>query len=340
MHPFRPKSCGLVLGQNQIGCAAYRPLRYARLAAYRSQISQGCAARSQEAQGVAATLSLCLGIRALGKSRRCLRQGSEISEAPERGSVADCQPEAVENVSQAVDAVPNRNCPNCLRPRKVCLCEALPEVVETDTQVVLFTHPKEVKRSLCTGPLLELCLKRIIKFVGKEFPDPEDNPALHEQLCQGGRPCFLLYPGPEASDVADIASKSPVTLILIDARWRQARIMLNRSTWLQALPRVSLPHKQSGYIWRQQPASGCVSTLEAVSEALNFLEGDGARIKSLLLRPFEKMVQLQCQFTPNAKDKNANLGLPMSGEKENANPLWDRSRRRKRRRNKQRLDFA
>ena len=329
MHPFfRPKCCQLVLGQNLQCANACRPLGCARLAAR-------CAAHQEPKglAGLAATVSLCLGIRCKvpEKSRRCVGQGS----------VADLQPEAVEHLGQAADAVPKRNCPNCLRPQRVCLCEALPEVVETDTQVVLFTHPKELKRSLCTGPLLELCLKKIIKFVGKDFPDPEDDPALHEQLCQGGRPCFLLYPGPEASAVAEIASKTPVTLIVIDARWRQAQIMLNRSTWLQALPRLSLPHKESGYIWRQQPASGCVSTLEAISEALNFLEGnDGARIKSLLLRPFEKMVQLQCQFTPNAKDKNANLGLSMSVEKENANPFWNRSRRRKRRQKKESLDFA
>lgn len=226
-----------------------------------------------------------------------------------------------------------RNCPKCRRPRRVCLCKAIPEAPqETSTQVVLFTHPKELKRSLCTGPLLELCLKRIIKMVGKVFPDPEEDPALHAQLSEGERQCFLMYPGPETLDVSEIAARpSPVTLILIDARWQQARIMLNRSTWLQGLPRVSLPHQQSGYIWRQQPAPGFVSTLEAVSEALNFLEGDeGAQIKASLLRPFEKMVQLQCQFTPNAKDKNANLGLPAGVAKENANPLWNRSRRRKR----------
>eukprot|EP00438_Fugacium_kawagutii_P007967 Skav221212 [mRNA] locus=scaffold2467:141955:143483:- [translate_table: standard] len=225
-----------------------------------------------------------------------------------------------------------RNCPKCRRPRRVCLCEAIPKAPqETRTQVVLFTHPKELKRSLCTGPLLELCLKRIIKMVGKAFPDPEEDPALHAQLSQGGRECFLMYPGPKTFEVSEIArTQSPVTLILIDARWQQARIMLNRSTWLQALPRVSLPHQQSGYVWRQQPAPGFVSTLEAVSEALNFLEDEGAHIKASLLRPFEKMVQLQCQFTPNAQDKNANLGELALPAKENANPLWNRSRRRKR----------
>lgn len=226
-----------------------------------------------------------------------------------------------------------RNCPSCHRPRRVCLCDALPnELVETRTQIVLFTHPKELKRSLCTGPLLELSLKKMIKFVGKEFPDPEDDPKLHEQLNQGGRRCFLMYPGPHASEVAEISSVSPITLILIDARWQQARIMLNRSEWLQALPRVTLPHQQSGYIWRQQPAPGCISTLEAVSEALSHLEDEGAQIKSSLLRPFERMVELQCQFTPNAKDKNADLGLSTGVAKETANPLWNRSRRRKRRR--------
>ena len=280
-----------------------------------------------------ATVSLLLGT--ICKQCRLVTLGRK----PTPNIVARCQPHGV----GIEHTTPSRNCPKCLRPRRVCLCETLPEVIETSTQIVLFTHPKELKRSLCTGPLLELCLKRVIKFVGKEFPDPEENPSLHEQLCQGGRQCFLLYPGPEALDVSEIAvTVSPVTLILIDARWQQARIMLNRSSWLQELPRLSLPHQQSGYIWRQQPAAGCISTLEAVSEALKVLEGnEGARIKSLLLRPFEKMVQLQCQFTPNATDKNADLGLPLGVAKENANPLWNRSRRRKRRRNSaQNLDLV
>ena len=247
-----------------------------------------------------------------------------------RGTRCHCRHAQVD-AEQLAEA--GRNCPSCHRPRRVCLCDALPnELVETRTQIVLFTHPKELKRSLCTGPLLELSLKKMIKFVGKEFPDPEDHPKLHEQLNQGGRRCFLMYPGPHASEVSEISSVQPITLILIDARWQQARIMLNRSEWLQALPRVTLPHQQSGYIWRQQPAPGCISTLEAVSEALSHLEDEGAQVKSSLLRPFERMVELQCQFTPNAKDKNADLGLSTGVAKETANPLWNRSRRRKRRR--------
>ena len=235
----------------------------------------------------------------------------------------------------------SRKCPKCQRPKRVCLCDALPEkLIETQTQVVLFTHPKEEKRSLGTAPLLQLCLKRTIKFIGKEFPDPEDNPSLHEQLRQGGRKCFLMYPGPDASQIASLHEASPMSLILIDARWEQARIMLNRSDWLKTLPRITVPHQQSGYVWRRQPAPGCISTLEAAAEALQVLEAHGDQVKQTLLAPFEKMVNLQCQFIPNAQDKNADLHNPLgSVAKENANPLWSRSRKRKRRR-KQKLGVS
>lgn len=274
---------------------------------------------------------LALAVTAIAKTKPLVPSLGQVRRPPVR-SVARCV------------AVPEgRNCPSCGRPRRVCLCDALPEgPMDTRTQVVLFTHPKEVKRSLGTAPLLQLCLKRTIKLVGKVFPDPEENPSLHEQLRLGGRQCFLLYPGPTAVQVAEIStSPVPKTLILIDARWEQSRIMLNRSDWLQNLPRITLgTQQQSRYIWRRQPAPGCISTLEAAAEALHFLEGQGALsapgapsdIKSALLAPFEKMVQLQCQFTPDARDKNADLQQLGGLANENANPLWNRRRKWKRRR--------
>ena len=149
--------------------------------------------------------------------------------------------------------------------RKLCLCSVLPpKPLDTITRLVLFTHPKEKRRALGSGPLLQLCLMNIIEVVCKEFPEPLEDTALHEKLTEDNRQPFLVYPGPTATQltpgVRDLLPTS-LTLIFIDARWDQARIMLNRSDWLQELPRVSLPSSlQSRYRFRKQPEPGCLST--------------------------------------------------------------------------------
>ncbi|CAE7214475.1 ABC1K1, partial [Symbiodinium sp. CCMP2456] len=226
--------------------------------------------------------------------------------------------------------------------RKLCLCAALPQRrLDTKTRVVLFTHPKEKRRALGSGPLLQLCLSNITEFVGKEFPDPLEDSALHDKLVEAGRQPVLVYPGPKAVELVPgcqtEAFTSPVTLIFIDARWDQARIMLNRSAWLQGLPRLRLRRLRSRYRFRRQPEPGCLSTLEAAAEALQALEPGTSGLREALLAPFEEMIRLQSQFLPDQQDKNPIGGLFLEGEgleaaKENAHPSWNRRRKRRHRR--------
>ena len=226
--------------------------------------------------------------------------------------------------------------------RKLCLCAALPQRrLDTSTRVVLFTHPKEKRRALGSGPLLQLCLSNITEIVCKEFPDPQEDAALHKKLVEGGRQPVLVYPGPKAVELVPgfqaEAFSSPLTLIFIDARWDQARIMLNRSEWLQSLPRARLPTLQSRYRFRRQPEPGCLSTLEAAAEALHALEPRSSPgVREALLAPFEEMIRLQSQFLPDKEDKNHPRDLleeeGMEAAKENAHPRWNRRRKRRHRR--------
>lgn len=214
--------------------------------------------------------------------------------------------------------------------------------MDTRSLIVLLIHPKEVQRSLGTAPLLQLCLRNMILKVGEKFPEPDEDPEFHEQLHAGGRRCFLVCPGPGAEELrppalqptapttpgcmeacwsmlrrrpgaAGASSGStdpPRTLIFIDGRWKQAKTMVNRSIWLrEQTPRVVLcPAEQSGYMFRKQPAEGCLSTLEAVAEALLALEGQrGPTLKAALLAPFRRMVEVQCGFIPEVLDKNERL---------------------------------
>jgi len=210
------------------------------------------------------------------------------------------------------------SCPRCLRPQHTCICSALPAdaPLVTATRIVVLVHPKESQRALGTAPLLRLCLQHLIVKVADRFPEPDADPPLHEAVHANGHRCMLVCPGPDAEVLRP--EKEPVagaaglrTLIFIDGRWPQAKTMVNRSPWLQALPRVVLcPTEQSGYFFRKQPSEGCLSTLEAVAEALFALEGDqGATLKAALLAPFYRMVEYQCSYMPGMQDKNRDLGV-------------------------------
>eukprot|EP00405_Crypthecodinium_cohnii_P046552 CAMPEP_0206575126 /NCGR_PEP_ID=MMETSP0325_2-20121206/29874_1 /ASSEMBLY_ACC=CAM_ASM_000347 /TAXON_ID=2866 /ORGANISM="Crypthecodinium cohnii, Strain Seligo" /LENGTH=417 /DNA_ID=CAMNT_0054079899 /DNA_START=62 /DNA_END=1315 /DNA_ORIENTATION=- len=235
-------------------------------------------------------------------------------------------------------------CERCFRAKDVCLCSALPEgaPLNTKSRIVLLIHPKEVRRALGTAPLLRCCLQNLIIKEGDRFPEPEDDPDFHRALTAGGSKPYLVCPGPgaeelrapvskggsssstskppsinddsgtgtaEKGDADNVESSPPRTLIFIDGKWSQAKSMVNRSTWLmETLPRVVLvPTEQSGYTFRKQPAEGCLSTLEAVAEALLALEGPrGPELKAALIKPFRRMVEQQCGYIPEGQeDKNA-----------------------------------
>lgn len=218
------------------------------------------------------------------------------------------------SASEAAGA-PRPWCSRCARPQRICVCSALPESapLETRTRVFILIHPKEVQRPLGTVPLLGLCLRNFLIREGDRFPEPEEDPELHKELHADDHRCVLVCPGPEAEELVpaeDEALPPPTTLIFIDGRWPQAKAMVNRSVWLrERLPRVVIrPSSESGYVFRQQPGQGCLSTLEAVAEALLALEGPrGPALKAALLAPFRLMVKHQCDFIPDQRDKNADF---------------------------------
>jgi len=191
----------------------------------------------------------------------------------------------------------------------MCICSDLPDpALKTHTRIVVLVHPKEAVRKLGTAPILKLSLVDVIMLYAEGFPEPEEDPELHARLTAGGFRPALVCPGADAIELgaaggAAGGEATDWTLIFIDGRWKQAKAMVNRSKWLQGLPRVVLrPTEQSGYTFRRQPVEGCLSTLEAVAEALAVLEGDaGAELKRALVAPFKRMVELQCCHIPGLR---------------------------------------
>jgi len=144
-----------------------------------------------------------------------------------------------------------------------------------------------------TVRLLELGLEKIERHVGVSFGD--ESPAVRSLLAAKA-PAILLFPGPGARDLAEEPPELPVTLVTIDGTWWQAQKILKRSPYLAQLPRYSLtPKEPSRYRIRREPARDCVSTIEAVVQALGLLEGDASPF-SKLLAPFEALVEHQLRF--------------------------------------------
>ncbi len=95
---------------------------------------------------------------------------------------------------------------------------------------------------------------------------------------------WLIYPGEESSNVADIdpATLMARPLILLDASWRKSLRMLLTSGWLQGLPRISFELTSSRYRIRKEPMTNYCSSLEAICTVLGTLERDQEKYAPLL----------------------------------------------------------
>jgi DTW domain-containing protein YfiP len=198
-------------------------------------------------------------------------------------------------------------CSACARPQSVCLCSELVPVI-TRTRVVILQHPRESSVPINTARLAELALPNSERHVGVEFGEL---PRLRELLLDTSAPPILLFPGPLAKDLALEPPSGPVTLLVIDGTWWQAQKLLKRNPELARLPRYALaPAAPSRYRIRREPAAHCVSTVEAIVQALGALE-DGADMTPLL-RPFEAMVEHQLRYAAlrGAKRHVKNAGSP------------------------------
>ncbi len=164
----------------------------------------------------------------------------------------------------------------------------------TRTRVVLLQHPRESHVPIGTARLAHLCLPDSELHVGVDFDD--DHQVRAALAGADDRPAYLLFPGPEAMDLAEARPAGPITLVVVDGTWWQARKLLKRNAALRALPQLRFtPPAPSNYRIRREPADHCVATVEALALVLGALEGDAARFASLL-RPFEEMIDTQLHY--------------------------------------------
>ena len=200
-------------------------------------------------------------------------------------------------------------CPQCSRPLSHCICRFM---VKTDNQieVILLQHPKEVDHPKGTANLLLGSLANVKRFVGECF---DEHDAFQQYMKQfktnaSSSPC-LLYPSEGALQLdslmnkgenRDITAQSKLgPLIVIDSTWKKSYKIFQLSKCLQSLTQVSLPNNLEGqYEIRTTKKQNALSTLEAVSYALQFLEQDQEKYDALV-KSFVKFNQYQLSFRQN-----------------------------------------
>lgn len=179
-------------------------------------------------------------------------------------------------------------CDRCLRPQSHCLCALIPNL-PSRTRVLILQHPSEVDHALNTARLAALGLQQARLEVGEVFDD------LASWLNVPGYQARLLFPGEQAEVITPGAdSQQPWLLVVPDGTWRKARKLLHLNPVLAELARVSLaPGATSRYRLRKAPAPGALSTLEAITQALETLEAPQSFAP--LLAPFERLIEGQIQ---------------------------------------------
>jgi DTW domain-containing protein YfiP len=191
-----------------------------------------------------------------------------------------------------LEIVPRSRCVGCSRPSVVCICASIRRV-STQTRVVILQHPRESDVAINTARLVELQLDRAERHVAIKL---DEVPALRARLNDPAAPPILLYPGPDARDLGEALPRGPVTLVVLDGTWWQAKKLFQQNPELALLPRYSLtPSAPSRYRIRREPALHCISTIEAIGEALSLLEPPGFD-REAWLSPFEAMVNQQLTY--------------------------------------------
>ncbi len=179
-------------------------------------------------------------------------------------------------------------CPGCLLRVDLCLCAEIPKIV-TDTHVALIVHSLELKKATNTARLLSAALVNSeVRLQGSPL-----HPLNLSQLVSPERDTLILFPensNPPLTPEFAATLRRPVTLIVPDGTWQQAKKIAAHASMLPGARRLSVPNgAPSRYRLRlsEQPARLC--TMEAVARALGVLESP--EIEATLTTLLDTMVE-------------------------------------------------
>ncbi len=158
-----------------------------------------------------------------------------------------------------------------------------------------------------TARMASLCLEDARVVVGVEL---DEHPLVREALDDPSRQPILLWPGPGARDLAEAPPEGPVTLVVVDGTWSLAKKVVRSNPRVAALPRYALtPDRPSEYRIRAEPSDECVSTIEAVIQALGTIDRDRERYTAMMA-PFRAMIDAQLALAAEEQGARARRKRP------------------------------
>lgn len=198
------------------------------------------------------------------------------------------------------------DCPCCLKPKALCVCDGI-EPIDNRVTLVVLQHPQEQDRTLGTAGLAVQSLKNAVLKIGLSWPSLSKllgrtaEPARWAVLYLGSAKAATLAPDREvvllnrkgdALPDQDAALRAIEGVILLDGTWSQAKALWWRNAWMLKCRRVILnPKRPSRYgNLRREPRSDSLSTIEAAGLLLARLE-NRPEIETALNASFERMLK-------------------------------------------------
>jgi DTW domain-containing protein len=167
-------------------------------------------------------------------------------------------------------------CPRCRLHTDLCACAVLVPMA-TKTDLIVVAHRFEVRKPTSTGRLAVLCLQGA-RLCQRGLHGTDDDAV----TWAAGRTPLLLFPCRDAIPIdewqaAQPGATPPVTLIVPDGTWRQAKRVRSRVPGLAGITAVTLPGaRATGLRLRQPDRPNRLATMEAIALAFGVLEGPAA----------------------------------------------------------------
>ena len=206
---------------------------------------------------------------------------------------------------QVSPADQNVECPHCLKPRALCVCEGITRI-DNKVSLLILQHPQEQDRELGTARLTALHFMDALLKIGLSWPsltkilgrpiDPQRWAILYLGSVKAAavlpdRDIVVLNKKGDAVDHQDSALREIEGIILLDGTWSQAKALWWRNAWMLKCKRVVLgPKRPSRYgKLRREPRNDGLSTIEAAAMLLARLEHK-PEIETALHASFERLL--------------------------------------------------
>jgi len=198
------------------------------------------------------------------------------------------------------------DCPRCLKPSALCICDSVTPI-ESRISLLILQHPQEQDRALGTARLTALHFKDAVLKIGLSWPSlskalgrPVSDPSRWAVLYLGSakvadldtdRDIVAINRKGEMEDNQGAILKGIEGIVLLDGTWSQAKALWWRNAWMLKCQRVILgPRQPSRYgHLRKEPRRDGLATIEAAGLVLGALE-KRPDIAATLNASFERML--------------------------------------------------